>query len=289
MRCRSLCGGALALVSLAGCRSDRALPAVAAAAPAAPERAAATSPNVITFTATDYGYQGPKEIPAGPTEFRLSNHGKELHHLIIARLDGGKTHDSLLVALKKPGMPPAWMHPVGGPNAADPGGESNATENLTPGHYAVLCYIPSADGVPHVAKGMISSLEVTPGSSTAKAEQADIVVTLKDYTFDLSTPLTAGRHVIRVENGGPQPHELVLAKFAPGKSMADLAAWEQGGEKGPPPTSFMGGLSPMEQSASGQFAVELTPGSYVLLCFLPDSKDGKPHLMHGMVKPITIG
>jgi len=157
-------------VSLAGCRSDRALPAVAAAAPASPQRAAATSPNVITFTATEYGYQGPKEIPAGPTEFRLSNHGKELHHLIIARLDGGKTYDSLLVALKKPGMPPAWTHPVGGPNAADPGGESNATEDLTPGHYAVLCYIPSADGVPHVAKGMISSLEVTPGSSTAMAE-----------------------------------------------------------------------------------------------------------------------
>ena len=173
-------------------------------------------------------------------------------------------------------------------HAADPGGESNATEDLTPGHCAVLCYIPSADGVPHVAKGMISSLEVTPGSSTAVAEHADIVVTLKDYTFDLSTPLSAGRHVIRVENDVPQPHELVLAKFAPGKSMADLAAWGQRGEKGPPPTSFLGGLSPMEQSASGQFAVELTPGSYVLLCFLPDSKDGKPHLMHGMVKPITI-
>jgi hypothetical protein len=289
MRRRSLLGGALAFVSLAGCRSDRAMPAVAAAAPAAPESAATTSPNVITFTATEYGYEGPKEIPAGPTVFRLSNHGKELHHLIIARLDDGKTYDSLLVALKKPGMPPAWVHPVGGPNAAEPGGESNATEDLAPGHYAVLCYIPTADGIPHMAKGMISSLEVTPGSSSAVAEHADIVVTLKDYTFDLSTPLTAGRHVIRVENGGPQPHELVLAKFASGKSLADLAAWEQGGEKGPPPMSFLGGLSPIEQGASGQFAVELTPGSYVLLCFLPDGKDGKPHLMHGMAKPITIG
>ncbi|MFL5518446.1 MAG: hypothetical protein ACJ8DJ_20005, partial [Gemmatimonadales bacterium] len=142
MRRRSLCGGALALVSLAGCRSDRAIPAAAAAAPPAPESPAPSSPNVVSFTATDYGYDGPKEIPAGPTVFRLSNHGKELHHLIIARLDLGKTYDSLLVALKKPGMPPAWVHAVGGPNAIDPGGESNATENLAPGHYAVLCYIP---------------------------------------------------------------------------------------------------------------------------------------------------
>jgi hypothetical protein len=80
----------------------------------------ATAPNVVTFTATEYGYQGPKEIPAGPTVFRFSNQGKELHHLVIVRLDGGMTYDSLLVALKKPGPPPAWAHPVGGPNAAEP-------------------------------------------------------------------------------------------------------------------------------------------------------------------------
>jgi hypothetical protein len=45
----------------------------------------------------------------------------------------------------------------------------------------------------------------------------------------------------------------------------------------------------MEQSAKGQFTVELTPGNYALLCFLSDSKDGKPHLMHGMAKPVTVG
>ena len=286
MRCRSLCGGALALVSLAGCRSDRAVPALAAAAP--PESSAASSPNVVSFTATEYGYQGPKEIPAGPTVFRLVNQGKELHHLILAKLDAGKTYDSLLAALKKPGAPPAWVHAVGGPNATEPGGESNATEDLAPGHYAVLCFIPGVDGVPHVAKGMISSLEVTPGSSTATPPEPDVTIRLKDYDFDLSTPLTAGTHVIRVQNGGAQWHELVLAKFLAGKSMADLAAWEQGGEKGPPPAKFLGGLSPAERNVSGQFSVDLTPGSYVLLCFLPDSKDGKPHLMHGMVKPITI-
>jgi hypothetical protein len=291
MHRRSLCGGALALASLAGCRSDRAVPAAAveAVTPAAAAGPATTAPNVVTFTSNEYGYQGPKEIPAGLTVFRFANRGKELHHLVIVRLDGGMTYDSLVAALKKPGPPPAWAHPVGGPNAAEPAGESNATQDLPAGHYAVLCFIPSADGVPHVAKGMIQSLEVTPNTSAAILEQADIVITLKDYTFDLSTPLISGRHVIRVENGGPQWHEVVLVKFAPGKTMADLAAWEQAGEKGPPPGTVMGGMSPMEQSAKGQFTVELTPGNYALLCFLPDSKDGKPHLMHGMAKPVTVG
>ena len=57
-----------------------------------------------------------------------------------------------------------------------------------------------------------------------------------------------------------------------------------------PPASFLGGVSPMEQRAKGRFAVGLTPGNDVLFCFPPpDAKDGKPHLMHGMAKLITVG
>ena len=34
--------------------------------------------------------------------------------------------------------------------------------------------------------------------------------------------------------------------------------------------------------------VDLPAGNYALLCFIPDAKDGKPHLEHGMVKPFTV-
>ena len=34
--------------------------------------------------------------------------------------------------------------------------------------------------------------------------------------------------------------------------------------------------------------VDLEPGEYGLFCFLPDAKDGKPHVAHGMVKQITV-
>ena len=30
------------------------------------------------------------------------------------------------------------------------------------------------------------------------------------------------------------------------------------------------------------------PGSYALICFVPDAKDGKPHAMHGMLKTLTV-
>jgi hypothetical protein len=34
--------------------------------------------------------------------------------------------------------------------------------------------------------------------------------------------------------------------------------------------------------------VNLEPGEYGLICFVPDAKDGKPHIAHGMVTQFTV-
>ena len=83
--------------------------------------------------------------------------------------------------------------------------------------------------------------------------------------------------------------KLVLARLEPGKTVKDIKAWETGGEKGLPPVNPVGGMAPMMAGASGQFSVDLTPGDYALICFVPDSKDGKAHLIHGMVKSVKVG
>jgi hypothetical protein len=286
---RSLCGLGAVLLASAGCKSDRSNTTPEAASPP-PAAAPAATATPVTFTATDYHFSGPSQIPAGLTAFRLENQGKELHHLVIARLEQGRTLDSLLAALKRPGPPPAWLRLVGGPNAAEPGAGSNASTVMQPGHYAVMCFIPTTAGVPHVAKGMIASLEVTPSTGPeATAAPPDIVIKLKDYSFDLPAPLTPGQHTIRVQNDGPQTHELVLAQFLPGKSLKDVEAWVKGGEKGPFPAKSLGGISPMDKGESGEFTVTLEPGDYALLCFVPDAKDGKGHLVHGMTKSFKVG
>ena len=116
-----------------------------------------------TWSPTSPGTTASRARPRFTPDPRCSGsttRGKELHHLVIVRLDEGRTYDSLLAALRKPGPPPAWMYLAGGPNAAAPNAGTNATMKLIEGHYAVLCFIPSADGVPHMAKGMIAPLEV---------------------------------------------------------------------------------------------------------------------------------
>jgi uncharacterized cupredoxin-like copper-binding protein len=279
-------GAALALIwAVAGCKSDR--PSADGATAARPEK---PEPSIVTVTATDFAFDAPARIPAGATRFHLVNHGKELHQAQLIKLEDGKTLDDLAVALKNPGPPPSWVKWVGGPNGVAPGQEANATAVLAPGQYAFLCSIPSADGTIHMSKGMARPFEVTAGSPASAADLpvADITIKLVDYGFESSQPLTPGRHTIVVENAGPQVHELVLLKLAPGKKTEDFGKWAESGMKGPPPAEPIGGVVALDKGARGSFDVDLTPGDYGFICFVPDSKDGKPHLAHGMMKTIKV-
>ena len=247
------------------------------------------APHAVTVTATDYAFAMPAEIPAGTITFRLVSRAKELHHAIVVRLDQGKTVVDLREALKRPGPPPPWAHPLGGPNASDPRGVSEATLALAPGRYAIICFIPTPGGVPHFAKGMLTEFEVTPASGGQAGPNGDIAIRLTDYAFTLSTPMSAGSHRIRVENAGQQLHEVAVVELAQGKTARDVVAWEAGGSRTPPPVSrFLGGVSPLEPNGVASFPVTLRRGNYVLICFVPDAKDGQSHAAHGMIQPFTI-
>lgn len=251
------------------------------------EKSAAVAPQMVTVTARDFSFEAPAEIPAGPTTFQMVNAGQALHHVQLVKLEEGKTVDDLLAAMKAGGPPPAWARNVGGPNAPDPGATSNATVVLEPGNYAMLCFVDIPGGVPHVMRGMVKPLRVTAPTASAGVPAHDVVMTLSDYTFALSKPLTAGRHVIRVENAARQPHEVEIVRLAPGKTAEDVAAWMRD-PQGPPPVSAIGGVAGMDSGMSNTFEVDLEPGKYLLLCFVPDAGDGKPHLAHGMIREITI-
>jgi hypothetical protein len=245
-------------------------------------------PNVVRLMATEYAFGMPDTLPAGLTTFQLVNGGQEPHHAVLVRLTEEHPMADVMAAIESP-TPPAWVELATAPNQAAPGDSTNTTTILEPGHYLVLCFIPSPDGTPHVAKGMMKEFHVT---GTVPAEAAlpasDITITLKDYEFVLSTPLTAGTHTIRVENAGPQWHEVGIERLAEGKTMADYQAWAAA-PQGPPPTRPMGGvIGPAPGGRPATFTVTLAPGTYLLTCFVPDSGDQKPHVAHGMLKEIVV-
>jgi hypothetical protein len=241
----------------------------------------------VTITAIDFALEAPDTVPAGLTTIRMINTGREPHQAVVAGA-ANRSFAELQTALLREGAFPDWVSFPGGAGVVNSGDSSIVTINLLPGNYLILCYIPSLDGKPHIMKGMYRRLVVVPASPRAAEPKSDVTVTLSDYGFALSAPLTAGTHTIRVENKGPQLHELTIERLAPGKTLADWQVWMAGGMRGTPPSQPAGGFTGPDKGKVGWLRVTLVPGNYLLNCYVPDVKDGKPHFTRGMVQQITV-
>lgn len=266
---------ALAIAALTACRTGQ------------PAKDAAGGANEVTVTAHDYAFDAPASVPAGLVTFHLVNQGPSLHHLQLIKLGEGKTGDDYVAALKAGGPPPPWASLAGGPNPPEPGSTTTATVSLEPGDYAIVCFVPGADGMPHLMKGMVHPLKVVGPSQAGAEPAADIVMKLVDFDFQLSAALPAGRHTIRVENAGTQVHEVAIIKMQTGKTPEDFAAWAEK-MSGPAPGALFGGMAGIMPGGHAFAVVDLPAGDYALMCFFPDGKDGKPHFAHGMMKMIKV-
>lgn len=253
--------------------------------------AVAATPPVVTFKARDFAFEGPATIESGMVHLVFRNEGETLHHFQLVRLTGGKTVEDFAAAMAafQPGQPmPGWAVFAGGVNPPDPGAEATVTLNIEPGDYAVTCLVDTPDHIPHFAKGMTTGLTVTPSSSPpASAPKSTLTLTLVDYAFGFATPPTAGHQVIRVDNAGPQPHEIALFRIPDGKTVDDFMQWAMTYE-GKMPGSSLGGVPMIAAGGVAYMEVDLSPGTYLALCFLPDSGDGRPHAEHGMVLPFQV-
>lgn len=114
---------------------------------------------VIEVSAVDYAFEGiPAEVPAGATSFRLTNDGEAAHEMFMARLGEGVDLDELLARDEEPS--PEEAEDVGSTFAA-PGEDAYLNvEDLTPGTYAVLCFIPGPENKSHYELGMKATFTV---------------------------------------------------------------------------------------------------------------------------------
>lgn len=248
--------------------------------------------NEVTFKATDYAFDGPDTLIAGWNRITLQNEGGELHHGQLLRLPPDRTMEDLIAAMREnPDHPPQWLAYEGGPGVYVPGDGGAATVELEAGSYVLICVLPDAEGVPHVAHGMMKPVTVTEGdgSSPEQPVTADVTMELQDYSFTLSEEITAGSHTFRVENGGSEPHEVAVVKLAPGATAQDfIAAFAPDAPPGPPPGQPIGGLQVIDPGEAGYFSAEFESGvTYALICFHPN-EEGVPHLALGMVQEFVV-
>jgi hypothetical protein len=244
----------------------------------------------VTYVARDYGFSGPERIPAGLTTVEIINHGQDAHQIQFIKLPAGKTAaDFSAEIIADPARLPSWTQRRGGPNGVVPGERATAIIDLEPGDYVLICGIPDRHGVPHVALGMLKPLRVVAAAErTLKAPQADLTITLVDFAFELSRPVTAGEKTIHVLNKGTQPHEVVVVQLAPGASIKDFAESFVPGVPVLPAGKPIGGIVGLERGLEGFFRMDFPPGIYGLICFLPDITRGAPHFTRGMMMDIMV-
>jgi plastocyanin len=268
------------LVGVMGCASSE---------PAARTAEAGAETHEVRVKATEFAFAPAGPIPAGVTRVVLEDVGRQPHHLELYRLGAGKTLADLVPLLAGPAPLPPWVVAVGGPGAVEPGETVDSTMLLDPGSYAYVCYAPDSAGVPHYRHGMVGSAEIAPRAAAWTAEPAaDLTLRLYEYGFEFTPELTAGAHTIRVENAGAQTHQAFIFRLDPGRSQDEFVRWTNAGEVGPPPGRWASGQSALAPGRHAYFTKTFEAGEYILVCYVSDDSDGKPHFLHGMVRTFTV-
>src|SRR5215510_7788956 len=140
----------------------------------------------VQIQATDYALTMPAKIPAGLTTFTFENKGAEPHYVRFVRIAPGHSLDDFTAWQKTGGAIPDWLVSSGGIGTISPGMSEEFIATLAAGSYVVLCTYPSADGTPHLQKGMYAPLEVGPGTSDQRAPADELILTLHDHGFQLN-------------------------------------------------------------------------------------------------------
>lgn len=248
----------------------------------------------LPITATAEGWDAPATVPSGWTRITLTNESDGLRQAAFMRLDDDKTMDDVFAAIEAGLSEPApWMVPYGGVSAVLPGESRTVSVNLPAGQYIVIDPVPTADGVPGMAKGYFMPLTVEESDVVTAAPAATLTVDLLDYAFvvDYET-FSPGDHTIKVTNSGPQEaHELVIVKLDDGATVADfLGAFAPDAPGGPAPGQFVTGTAAFADISENYLEVTLEEGAtYGIICFTPSPmNEGQPHFVMGMVDQFTV-
>ena len=282
------------------------------------EGGSGSADNTVVVEEKDYAYGVQGTAKAGVITLDVRNVGKEMHMLGIAKLKDGKGIKDIAEVVKKmsDGPPPGASAegpasegeaqgegegPGGDEGEGDPlealldgdpqgfgragsflfpGFSQKQTTELEAGTYGLLCFIPTAgEGVPHLAKGMYATLEVTDEKSEAKAPTPTAEYTMESGKFTGPAQLKAGENVIKFTAKGEEHEALIgvtTSKDPIDKVLADTDAFfTKVFESGEPPPKDYVSQAPAQIAATtfnlknGEsviLTVNLKPGRYVIGC-----------------------
>src|SRR5215207_146937 len=272
---------------------------------------------------TDTAYEGlPAETAAGRYLLTLDVETAEGGGLNFLQLPEGMTFEDFMGMLAGPSAAsPEAMMGTPGAEAGPPEGEgedrppewyfqaemaggtgafagpAQAIIDLTPGEWIAWAGFPDAPQAP-VGLTVTGEAGATPAAGAEPA--ADVTVTMFEYDFALEGPLTPGSDALAVTNVGAQPHEMFMVRTpetVTEEQIAQILDLEMQGatpapESGVPnPETFLpvASMTPLSMGKTGWIPVTLEPGTYIVVCFVPDIESGMPHAFEGIYEVLTVG
>ncbi len=241
----------------------------------------------LTIAVTADGIEVPAEVPAGPTRINLVNAtgamspegGPVLPD--VGRLADGATLEELMAVLPSAMQNPMPMLELFKSYGTAIAPTARLIWDLQPGHHVatVLAEAP-----------MVQPFIVTDAAAEG-AVVADVSVMLQDFAFVMPDSIAAGPQLWEITNAGTQWHELVVitkpAEMTVEEVLAALPA--EGPPVGPMPFEINWGYVVLAEGTRAWAEVDLAPGVYTVICFLPDLQgDMAPHATHGMVRTLTV-
>jgi hypothetical protein len=245
---------------------------------------------VLTVIARDTSLEVSPTVPAGLTTVRLTITGPIRRELVVHRIPAGTMPADL--ARGAAGRPERWFDrwSFGGPAVPrDSAPDATATLDLRPGRYALVAYEVDAAGRARGDKYIWRDVTAVAASVLIPARFAvpDLTVKLKDSRVDVSGPVRTGQRILQVENAGGRPHEMVVGRLKPGKTIDDVRRWDRD-RSDPLPFVYVGGLTPMSNGVTAQTKLVLQTGMHVVLCTMRHSGERERDYQRGVMASFKV-
>lgn len=239
----------------------------------------------VTIQASADGLTVPEEMPEGAVSVTIENNSEAPVVPMLFRLNEGESLDSFMAAMANGPEAGIQLGTLFGGMLTPPGATSTANYSLVPGSYIVL---DLGGEMPGVAPFTVADAE---GEGVALPMPDDAIhVHLYDFAFSLPTQVSAGEHTFVLHNEGEQWHEMVVMPLDSNMSLGEFTAMLNAAaseDSGPPSEGLV--WLPMAQGTMASFDLNLEPGLYGVLCFLPDLLgEGHTHASEGMWQIIEV-
>jgi len=246
---------------------------LAALAGAAPSQVEAQ--RTLNVMVSDTAIAASPSIPAGLTTVVMNLTGKVRRELVVHRVPSGTLAAD--VARGAVGRSAKWFErwSFGGPAVPrDTLRESRATVDLRPGQYVLVAYEVDPAGRARGDRMIWRPFSAVAASVLipARFSDADLTIRVKDARAEVVGSIRSGQRAIRVENIGGRPHQVLIARLKPGKTVADIKGWRR--DRADPPYVYVGGLTPMSGGMIAQATLVFQAGTHVVLCPLEEAPRG---------------